>query len=743
MAVARSYSTGGSPPPRMEREALETLLHGMTISALVSVSVSQKAENAKLRPLFKFCAGRPVHANRGGQRVEGVIVWEAAPNDPKKKKQGWIKEDGTNKTPAVFAGTARGTYSAVFLSDSTNALDVELRTAAMHTKVGGDGKQLMKTWGSLSPARLHSLLFANVAAPRSCYRVCRPNEAPENADSLRPRREMPANLATHDYFLLMWDHISDGTARQPFISCTSLLRYALWWSLFGALPLVRIDCARVKALQPLMLIWDFNVDKARDQCLPNSHMQHMGAFAKRAFEIIFDSPIPRGAFFKLPVKWLVLRQWRSPDTPESFAMLPYRSTFCPHEELDELEVLAGSTYPIRAKLKRTGQVVVLKRGTGHTEEDKDSYGHSKFQAASRHCINEFFANCMYRLLGAPVPDASLVEIEVQIQVDGDIIKRHVAYVLFFQFLRGGPADLAQQATLETVRNHFHVDLLLRNFDMCGGVGQNLLVSEHRAFRIDVGGSLLFSARGEHRSGKPDSWLEDFLGPDKQGKHLRQHVGSSFASRRGHAQLLERIKKLPIKQLITRQDLCIFPEWAEALTLTLMAYQNLIGIGALPTIVPAQLQPAGEWRYQTNEIAMQGLRSQLEGRAVISSNWTVTIAGDKDARHRWMITAGDSISLALQFFSTVLHDLQKTRPEHSCILFCRLNVDQRFILCTIDTHQPRTPHGQTTVDLWALARQLSSARAPTELEQKALEWICEQPCALPLWLDLLDYTVQHW
>ncbi|MCA1963841.1 MAG: hypothetical protein LDL31_07845, partial [Prosthecobacter sp.] len=112
-------------------------------------------------------------------------------------------------------------------------------------------------------------------------------------------------------------------------------------------------------------------------------------------------------------------------------------------------------------------------------------------ANADHLREEFLADELYRQLGVPVPEARLYE------TAGGPVK--LARFIEGQSLADALAKLPQpkrDALLAKLREHFHCDALLGNWDVIGLGKDNILVdTAGLPWRIDNGGSLRFRAMG--------------------------------------------------------------------------------------------------------------------------------------------------------------------------------------------------------------------------------------------------------
>lgn len=122
----------------------------------------------------------------------------------------------------------------------------------------------------------------------------------------------------------------------------------------------------------------------------------------------------------------------------------------------------------------------------------------KAGASEEHVRNEQLADDLYRAMNVPVPNGRLAT------QDGKLYK-------VTEFIEGRTLDELSGAELEAarekLRQHFAADVLLRNWDVIGMGGDNILVDKNgQVWRIDNGGALAFRARGEPKS--PSGTLDE-------------------------------------------------------------------------------------------------------------------------------------------------------------------------------------------------------------------------------------------
>jgi hypothetical protein len=125
------------------------------------------------------------------------------------------------------------------------------------------------------------------------YRSCRIGEVDEEkktdivaADS----KTAASSLSCVEYFSRMGTHIKNGNVKTPFLSLSSSLEVAAWWSFLGIAPIVRVDCKQLPAGARL---WDCSDQSNRHSLFPeHSQATPQRAYSGRSQEVIVDCAIP-------------------------------------------------------------------------------------------------------------------------------------------------------------------------------------------------------------------------------------------------------------------------------------------------------------------------------------------------------------------------------------------------------------------------------------------------------------------
>jgi len=127
----------------------------------------------------------------------------------------------------------------------------------------------------------------------------------------------------------------------------------------------------------------------------------------------------------------------------------------------------------------------------------------KFPKTEAHVDNEILAGKLYKAAGVDVPDL------LEVKMDG---RRGVASRIIDDLKENKSAITSGKYT-STIEENMAVDAWLANWDVVGTGYNNLVMKGNRAVRVDVGGSLLYRARGGPKSsafGKTVGELETFL-----------------------------------------------------------------------------------------------------------------------------------------------------------------------------------------------------------------------------------------
>lgn len=179
--------------------------------------------------------------------------------------------------------------------------------------------------------------------------------------------------------------------------------------------------------------------------------------------------------------------------------------------------LGGSTGAMLVKDPDTGQLYVKKRGQ-----------------SGAHLENEFAAEEAYRAAGVPMADSKMYSdgtglYKLHKYIEGDTLSE----------LTGEKREKA----IKAIQKDFAIDATLANWDVIGQSEDNIVIAEDGTpYRIDVGGSLLYRAKGAPKGAawnsnndEVESMRTGHLNPSAKGvfgKMTADEVLSSFESHSG-------------------------------------------------------------------------------------------------------------------------------------------------------------------------------------------------------------------
>lgn len=281
-----------------------------------------------------------------------------------------------------------------------------------------------------------------------------------------------SHASMSNYVLQLQSHVQAGSRARAgcrfFISATSDLNTALWYSKAGMLTVVYIKLSEC----------DLKIDVGANNGMFSAVMAKN--YAKASSEIIVDSVIPADAYVKVQfTKKNILRRF---DLDQESRTLPNfdPSTFSPIQELK------GTTRPIKVKGER-GHHYVIKLGP-HFQDHQQNF---------LHLLDEFFASVVYSCAGALVPPCSLQLVELEVNPGfGAPKQRQEIWVLISKFIQGDnlkSKDVTKDVVLHSqLGKHVMVDLLLHNMDAMGPDYRNVILihgegtSATQAYRVDCG-----------------------------------------------------------------------------------------------------------------------------------------------------------------------------------------------------------------------------------------------------------------
>jgi len=211
-----------------------------------------------------------------------------------------------------------------------------------------------------------------------------------------------------------------------------------------------------------------HIDDAGDVMLGNTNRRHIGR-TDLSQPIVADDAAYEAAGY--------LTQETLDDLAEQGLAPTGGKRPIPEGETVPVRSLGGSTGAMQVRDETTGRLYVEKRG-----------------ASTDHIREEAAADAAYEAAGVPVPHATMLE--------GETVKRA-------QMIEGATplnefwetASVAErQVIAKQLQSHFALDALLANWDVIGLVGDNVLIKDGIAYRVDNGGALRYRAMGAPKGG---------------------------------------------------------------------------------------------------------------------------------------------------------------------------------------------------------------------------------------------------
>ena len=206
--------------------------------------------------------------------------------------------------------------------------------------------------------------------------------------------DIPTNAV--DYLLMVTDHVRTGSRKtahnfHPFLSATSDLDIALWWSVFGTLPVV-VDVRELT--QPY---WSCGIAGSNANKLYEGTCTALN-FATASKEITVQAPIAKQAYKQLEFKWTMklirervnIAKSGTFKFPQEFKKQDVTFIKC-FDDSSTQAVLIKIRYVSGNKSTPIEELFVAKRG-GRTDY------------MNEHVQNEFIANLMYDAAGIKVPE---------------------------------------------------------------------------------------------------------------------------------------------------------------------------------------------------------------------------------------------------------------------------------------------------------------------------------------------------
>jgi hypothetical protein len=236
-----------------------------------------------------------------------------------------------------------------------------------------------------------------------------------------------------------------------------------------------------------------HIDDATDVLLGNASRRHVGR-TDLSQPIVADDAAYEAAGY--------LTQETADDlgiAPTGAAAPP---AAIPEHAMVEVKSLGGSTGAMQVRDEATGKLYVEKEG-----------------ASPGHISNEYAADAAYEAAGVPVPHATLMREGGGAVKRAEMIEGGVALDDFW-----ATASAEEKAAMRAqLQSHFALDALLANWDVIGLVGDNIIIKDGIAYRIDNGGALTYRAMGAPKGG---AW-----GPNvSELRTLRDHGMNEWAAR---------------------------------------------------------------------------------------------------------------------------------------------------------------------------------------------------------------------
>ena len=229
-----------------------------------------------------------------------------------------------------------------------------------------------------------------------------------------------------EFFEGMQTHVLTGThptldGRRPFISATTSISTALWWSAYGAIPIVQIDLKKIASEN--LPQWHVGGAHAELMVWPMA-----ANFAKTSREIVFSTQVPDSVTEQYTLKWDCKAAFLPPDHKKGG--FPDAKEFS-ERKMKVIASLEGSTAPLKVEfaVKQKGnreeriKTYVLKRGCKVDHADHRS-----------HTCAEYLANLLYSTMGVPVLPTALYCVEVTSESAG--IAHGTYYMLLSEWLDG-------------------------------------------------------------------------------------------------------------------------------------------------------------------------------------------------------------------------------------------------------------------------------------------------------------------
>lgn len=196
-----------------------------------------------------------------------------------------------------------------------------------------------------------------------------------------------------DFFHGVQTHVFTGTApkpeqRQPFISATTDINTSLWWSGYGAMPVVHINLKQLAELK----LPQWHVGSAHSELMvwPGA-----AAFAKASREIVFstEEQVPAAVTTEYKLAWTCKAAFL-PNGHKKGEFPQQKEFTLTSLKLKVLEQLQGSTAPLKVEVNVTQpkgeirrKVFVFKRGCKVDHQEHRSHSCSEYQQSRCRWLN--------------------------------------------------------------------------------------------------------------------------------------------------------------------------------------------------------------------------------------------------------------------------------------------------------------------------------------------------------------------
>lgn len=180
---------------------------------------------------------------------------------------------------------------------------------------------------------------------------------------------------------------------------------------------------------------------------------------------------------------------------------------------------------------------------------------AKSGPSSRFCLNEYYANKLYKILEVPVPEVSIycnkskkvISSEEQIDTQEIVmLSKFIKGEILEEYLKKWKKDPDKiMALYKKLQTNFVADCLFANWDVLGGHFDNILVDpEGTPWRIDNGGSLEYRARGELKN---SAWSSEVKELDTLRNSKLNETAAQIFSSISNQSIIDQINNIVKKQ----------------------------------------------------------------------------------------------------------------------------------------------------------------------------------------------------